>query len=44
MIVLLEERAELLADVEELDIRPGLAGRDELEMPYVTHCTRARRR
>lgn len=46
VIVLPEhERADLLAAVEELlCTHPDLAGRDELEMPYVTHCTRVRRR
>ncbi|UKZ10409.1 methyltransferase domain-containing protein [Streptomyces viridifaciens] len=37
------ERARLLADVEHLlTTHPGLAGREEIAMPYVTRCTRVR--
>ncbi|MFD5468111.1 class I SAM-dependent methyltransferase [Kitasatospora sp. NPDC127059] len=37
------ERARLLADVEHLlATHPGVAGRDEIAMPYVTRCTRVR--
>ena len=45
VIVLPEpERRELLGSVAELlDEHPALRGRDEIELPYVTRCTRARR-
>ncbi|MFH9347811.1 class I SAM-dependent methyltransferase [Kitasatospora sp. NPDC017646] len=37
------ERARLLADVEHLlATHPGLAGREEIAMPYLTRCTRVR--
>lgn len=38
------DRAELLAEVRSLTTdHPALAGRDRIEMPYVTQCYRARR-
>ena len=38
-----DERAQVLAEVAELlDGDPALSGRDEIDMPYVTRCTRAR--
>lgn len=38
------KRGELLADVDEfLRDHPDLRGRDEIVLPYVTYCTRARR-
>lgn len=37
------ERTRLLADVEQLlATHPGVAGRDEIAMPYLTRCTRVR--
>jgi SAM-dependent methyltransferase len=37
------ERARLLGEVAELlDGQPGLSGDDEIELPYVTRCTRVR--
>jgi SAM-dependent methyltransferase len=39
-----QQQQELLASIEELlDTHPDLKGRDELHLPYVTQCTRARR-
>ncbi|GIF02599.1 class I SAM-dependent methyltransferase [Actinoplanes siamensis] len=39
------ERAELLGNVAELlDSHPDLAGHDEINLPYVTRCTRAVRK
>jgi hypothetical protein len=36
-----QERSRLLAEVAELlGDHPALRGRDEIEMPYVTRCTR----
>jgi SAM-dependent methyltransferase len=45
VIVLPErQRQELLGSVNELlDEHPDLKGREELDLPYVTRCTRARR-
>lgn len=45
VIVLPEQhRTELLGSVEELlDTHPDLQGRERLDLPYVTRCTRARR-
>ena len=38
-----DERARLLADVSELlDGDPALSGNDEIQLPYVTRCTRVR--
>jgi hypothetical protein len=38
-----EDRAQVLAEVAELlDGDPALGGRDEIQFPYVTRCTRAR--
>ena len=40
-----EDRARLLAEVDALARRhPALAGRERFDLPYVTHCFRARRR
>jgi hypothetical protein len=40
-----EERASVLTQVRELVARrPELAGRPTIELPYVTHCSRATRR
>jgi hypothetical protein len=37
------DRGELLGEVQELlDSHPGLRGRDEIEVPYVSRCTRVR--
>jgi hypothetical protein len=37
------ERAQLLGEVAELlDGHPGLSGREDIEMPYVSRCTRVR--
>ncbi|SNY45263.1 class I SAM-dependent methyltransferase [Paractinoplanes atraurantiacus] len=39
-----QQRRELLGNVEELmDTHPDLKGRDTLDLPYVTRCTRATR-
>jgi SAM-dependent methyltransferase len=39
------ERTELLGDVEEfLNDHPDVKGRDEIALPYITRCTRVRRR
>lgn len=39
-----DERDRLLAEVDDfLREHPSLAGRDEIELPYVTYCTRVRR-
>ena len=39
-----EQRRELLGSVEELlDSHPDLRQREEISLPYVTQCTRARR-
>ncbi len=38
-----QERSQLLGEVAELlSGHPALSGRDEVEMPYVTRCTRVR--
>ncbi len=38
-----QERSQLLGEVTELlSGHPALSGRDEIEMPYVTRCTRLR--
>jgi hypothetical protein len=38
-----DEHARLLAEVSELlDGDPALSGNDEIRLPYVTRCTRAR--